>query len=90
MGAADFAVLDDLEHALSLAEATEGAAADDEACRDTFEDESGFDDAIPSGLFCRSIDDGLGQGWRHRALRVSDVSGHPGVPQATGPPSLSN
>jgi hypothetical protein len=90
MGAADFAVLDDLEQALPLVEAAEGAAADGEACPDTFEDGSGVDDVIPPGLFCRSVDAGLGQGWRHRVLRVADVSGPHGVPQATGPPSLSN
>ncbi|MGF9758513.1 hypothetical protein AAII07_25260 [Microvirga sp. 0TCS3.31] len=90
MGQADFAVLDDLGHAFSVAEAAEGAAADDEGCPDTVEDGNGVDDVIPMGLFCRSMDDGLGHGWRPKVLRVIDASGHPGVPQATGPPSLSN
>lgn len=85
MGAADFAVLDDIGHVLSLAE---GAEADDESCPDTSEDASDVDDVIPPRLFCRSLDDGLGQDRRHRSLRVADISGHPGAPQATGPPSL--
>ena len=90
MGVADAAVLDDLGHALTLAEAAEGGATDGEAWPDTFDDESGVDDALPSGLFCRSMDDRLGQGWRHRVLRVADVSAYPGAPQATGPPGLSD
>jgi hypothetical protein len=86
MGAADFTVLDDIGHAFSLAEEAE---ADAESCPDTSEDRDGVDDVIPSGSFCQSTDDGR-HNWRHRVLKAADASGHPGVPQATGPPSLPN
>jgi hypothetical protein len=89
MEAADSAVLDELGHVLSLAELAEGETAGNEACPDIPEDGSGLDDVVPSGSFCQSIDHGLGQGWRYK-VEVADVSGLPGAPQATGPPSLSN
>ena len=90
MEAADSAALDDLGHVLSLAELAEGETAGNESCPDTPEDGSGHDDVVPSGLFCRSIDGVLGQGWRRKVAEVADVSDLPGAPQATGPPSLSN
>ena len=90
MEAADSAALDDLGHALSLAELAEGETAGNEACPDTPEDGSGLDDVVASGLLCRSINGGLGQGWRHKVSEVADASGLPGAPQATGPPSLPN
>ena len=90
MEAADSAVLDELGHVLSLAEQAEGTAAGEEACPDALEDGTGLDDGVPSDLFCRSADGGPGQGWRRKLSEVADVSGLPGAPQATGPPSLSN